>query len=298
MIQGFTSQYIIINEISLVKIICTKNQVLPDSLYTLVNTNQVTTPSVCNAYTNGNCLSEAFTYDLSTLDALTNYYQFDCGLIESSNIFAPSLVLRRLCKIFKFSIHIFYIIPSILVIDNKPRIRNGLSLNSIINVQPYDISITTISCETITNDLSIVNGVQFYTISLNRSASNSFNMYSTITHISTNLYNLSIIFQLSTYNAKLYSPNSNYMCCSTNRGISTGSCTQVYLESNSLNINTNSQSTDMTITKSLTVMSSETAEEVARTDFNVKTEPKLDIFTQSYIMIKSTGTAQSNYIYL
>ena len=100
MIQGFSSQYIIINEISLVDIICSKNWVSPGSLYALVNTNHVTTPFVCNFYSNGNCQSQSFKYDLTSFNDSANYYQFDCGMTGNSNILAPLLILQRLCKSF------------------------------------------------------------------------------------------------------------------------------------------------------------------------------------------------------
>jgi hypothetical protein len=107
-IQGFSSQYIIINEISLVDIICSKNWVSPGSLYALVNTNHVTTPFVCKFYSNGNCQSQLFKYDLTSLNDSANYYQFDCGMTGNSNILATSLILQRLCKSFFYSFIPFY----------------------------------------------------------------------------------------------------------------------------------------------------------------------------------------------
>jgi hypothetical protein len=102
-IQGFSSQYVIRQPLnSFVNIICSKNGGITGTIFVVVNTNQVTTPSLCNTYTNignpGDCQSEIFNYDLSLLSAFTNYYQFDCGLFESPNIRAPTQILQRLCK--------------------------------------------------------------------------------------------------------------------------------------------------------------------------------------------------------
>ena len=100
-IQGFqSSQYIILQQVSLVNIICSKNGGITGTIFTLVNTNQVNAPPLCNAYTIGNsgdCQSQLFTYDLAFLSSFTNYYQFDCGLIENP-IRASPLILQRLCK--------------------------------------------------------------------------------------------------------------------------------------------------------------------------------------------------------
>jgi hypothetical protein len=197
----------------------------------------------------------------------------------------------------------------ILVVDYKPRIRNGLSLNSILNVQHYDISVSTVSCEVITDNFSVANGIQFYTINLNRSSLKSFNMFSSLSYISSNYYNLSVIFKLSAFNYELYTPNSNYMCCTTNKGISTGSCTQVYLEGNYFNTNTNTQPVDETIKFESTTsrpLITEPTETVLTTTFTVfnenvfndHTEPKLLSDTQSYKMLSSTGTILSNYFLL
>ena len=98
----------------------------------------------------------------------------------------------------------------------------------------YDISKTTVSCEAITDNLSLFNGIQFYSISNNNgvSSTNSFNMYSQPSQITSTYYNVSVTFQLSTYNYQLYTPGANYMCCTTLDSVSTGQCTQVYLFGN------------------------------------------------------------------
>jgi hypothetical protein len=102
-IQGFSSQYVITQPLnSYVNIICSKNGGITGTIFVVVNTYQVTTPPLCNTYTNignpGDCQSEIFNYDLSLLSSYTNYYQFDCGLFENPSIRAPTLILQRLCK--------------------------------------------------------------------------------------------------------------------------------------------------------------------------------------------------------
>jgi hypothetical protein len=88
------------------------------------------------------------------------------------------------------------------------------------------------------------------------------------------------------------------MCCTTNKGISTGLCTQVYLEGNYFNTNTKTQPEDETIkfesTTSRPVIT-EPTEKVLTTTFNDHTEPKLLSDTQSYKIMSSTGTILSNY---
>ncbi len=187
---------------------------------------------------------------------------------------------------FKFDYFDFY-----LVVDYQPRIRNGLNLLS--NVPFFDISTTTVSCEAITDNLSIANGIQFYTMGTNNLPSNSFNMFSSQSQITTKYYNLSVTFQLSTYNVALYNSNTIYMCCTTLQGTPTSSCTQVYLKGNALNINTNPPPTVTTPTTIPTTTTSKPSSNTTTKVTVATTKPGTTTVATTVVSITTTITASA-----
>ena len=132
-------------------------------------------------------------------------------------------------------------------------------------------------------------------------------MYSSQTQITlSKYYNLSVTFQLSTYNSQLYNPNIIYFCCTTLQGAPTNSCTQVYLKGTAYNINTNPPPTVSTTTT--TTLATTTKPTVATTTKPPVTTTKAGVtMTQPTIALTTTplmtaaglpaSTTQSKFLF-
>ena len=84
-----------------------------------------------------------------------------------------------------------------------------------------------VSCEALTDNSSVFDGIQFYKIEGNQTT--SFNMTFTKTQITQTFFNYSVTFQLTIFNYLLYSPGYYYTCCTTLKNKKTSNCVQVYL---------------------------------------------------------------------
>jgi hypothetical protein len=118
-------------------------------------------------------------------------------------------------------------------------------------------------------------------------------MFSSQSQITTKYYNLSVTFQLSTYNVALYNPNTIYMCCTTLQGTPTSSCTQVYVKGNALNINTNSPPTVTTTTKIPTTTTSKPSSNTTTKVTVTTTKSGTTTVASSLVSITSTITASA-----
>ena len=181
--------------------------------------------------------------------------------------------------------------------DFKPRIRSQLTTYSP-DIKPFfDISQTTVSCEAITDNLSIFNGVQFYIIQ-NGIISSSMSMYSSSTKITQSYYNISATFQLTSYNIFLYNPNNFYACCTTLNTVSTNNCVQFYLYGMSTVINTNipittTVTTTVVTTKPTTTFT--TTKSPSSSSSSSATTTKLPTSTQQSATTTSTALNSTYY---